>query len=111
MKAYPFIFILFYLIVYIQSAPILKKGDINELLDPALDGKYNEAEARRMALAASLCLIRSARLRPQISQVYIYTHNTPNTLQSNKQFSMCLKVNFRFEIDTKLSRGSRVQHS
>ncbi|KAJ4803208.1 Protein kinase superfamily protein [Rhynchospora pubera] len=51
------------------ATPILKKGDINELLDPALDGEYDEAEARRMALAASLCLIRSARLRPQISQI------------------------------------------
>jgi len=31
--------------------------------------RHDEVEVRRMALAASLCLGRSARLRPRISQV------------------------------------------
>ncbi|XP_078173683.1 protein kinase STUNTED-like [Carex rostrata] len=66
------------------SAPILKKGDINELLDPALDGKYNEAEARRMALAASLCLIRSARLRPQISQILSFLEGAESSIVDPK---------------------------
>ncbi|XP_047089973.1 protein kinase STUNTED-like isoform X2 [Lolium rigidum] len=51
------------------ATPILNGGDISDLLDPSLDVKHDEAEVRRMALAASLCLGRSARLRPRISQV------------------------------------------
>ncbi|KAJ3682461.1 hypothetical protein LUZ60_015034 [Juncus effusus] len=53
------------------ATPILRKGNLNlnELLDPALEGKYDEAEAKRLLLAASLCLIRSARLRPKINQI------------------------------------------
>lgn len=48
---------------------MLKSGDISDLLDPSLDVKHDEVEVRRMSLAASLCLGRSARLRPRISQV------------------------------------------
>ncbi|CAM0872218.1 unnamed protein product [Alopecurus aequalis] len=51
------------------ATPILNGGDIADLLDPRLDVKHDEVEVRRMALAASLCLGRSARLRPRISQV------------------------------------------
>lgn len=51
------------------ATPILNGGDISDLLDPSLDVKHDEEEVRRMALAASLCLGRSARLRPRISQV------------------------------------------
>ncbi|KAJ3690013.1 hypothetical protein LUZ61_019177 [Rhynchospora tenuis] len=67
------------------ATPILKKGDINELLDPALDGKYDETEARRMALAASLCLIRSARLRPQISQILSFLEGEESIVDVNPQ--------------------------
>ena len=48
---------------------MLSSGDISDLLDPRLDVKHDEVEVRRMASAASLCLRRSARLRPPISQV------------------------------------------
>uniref|UniRef100_A0ACD5XIP1 Uncharacterized protein n=1 Tax=Avena sativa TaxID=4498 RepID=A0ACD5XIP1_AVESA len=51
------------------ATPILNGGDVSDLLDPSLDVKHDEVEVRRMALAASLCLGRSARLRPRISQV------------------------------------------
>ncbi|PNT77771.1 receptor-like cytosolic serine/threonine-protein kinase RBK1 isoform X2 [Brachypodium distachyon] len=51
------------------ATPMLKSGDISDLLDPSLDVKHDEVEVRRMSLAASLCLGRSARLRPRISQI------------------------------------------
>ncbi|XP_020154858.1 protein kinase STUNTED isoform X1 [Aegilops tauschii subsp. strangulata] len=51
------------------ATPILNGGDISDLLDPSLDLKHDEVEVRRMAVAASLCLGRSARLRPPISQI------------------------------------------
>jgi hypothetical protein len=52
-----------------KAAPVLNSGDISDLLDSRLDVKYDEVEVKRMAAAASLCLRRSARLRPPISQV------------------------------------------
>ncbi|XP_066396040.1 protein kinase STUNTED-like [Miscanthus floridulus] len=51
------------------ATPVLSSGDISDLLDPRLDVKHDEVEVRRMASAASLCLRRSARLRPPISQI------------------------------------------
>ncbi|VAH88668.1 unnamed protein product [Triticum turgidum subsp. durum] len=51
------------------ATPILNGGDISDLLDPSLDVKHDEVEVRRMGVAASLCLGRSARLRPPISQI------------------------------------------
>ncbi|TVT99092.1 hypothetical protein EJB05_55561 [Eragrostis curvula] len=52
-----------------QATPVLNSGDISELLDSRLDVKHDEVEVKRMATAASLCLRRSARLRPPISQI------------------------------------------
>lgn len=51
------------------ATPVLSSGDISDLLDPRLDVEHDEVEVRRMASAASLCLRRSARLRPPISQI------------------------------------------
>lgn len=53
-----------------QASPILKdQGDVTVLLDPALGRNYNELQVRRMVSAASLCITRSARLRPQTDQI------------------------------------------
>lgn len=53
-----------------QASPILKnQGDVTVLLDPALGGNYNELQVRRMVSAASLCITRSARLRPRTNQI------------------------------------------
>ena len=52
-----------------QATPVLSSGDITDLVDPRLDVEHDDAEVRRMATAACLCLRRSARLRPPISQV------------------------------------------
>ncbi|XP_062210528.1 protein kinase STUNTED-like [Phragmites australis] len=51
------------------ATPVLNSGDISGLLDPSLNVKHDEVEVKRMASAASLCLRRSARLRPPISQI------------------------------------------
>lgn len=48
---------------------LIEKEDIKELLDCNLRGKYDEDQMRRMVLAATLCIRRAARLRPQMSQV------------------------------------------
>lgn len=42
-----------------------------ELLDPDLNENYDEVEMRRMVVAASLCITRRARLRPQMREVTI----------------------------------------
>lgn len=52
-----------------QASPILNQGDVTVLLDPALGGNYNELQVRRMVSAASLCITRSGRLRPQTNQI------------------------------------------
>ncbi|XP_008813513.2 serine/threonine-protein kinase RIPK-like [Phoenix dactylifera] len=51
------------------ATPILERGDVMNLLDPNLDLKHDEVQMRRMVLAASLCITRAARLRPQMSQI------------------------------------------
>ncbi|KAL5211119.1 hypothetical protein ABZP36_006742 [Zizania latifolia] len=51
------------------ASPILDSGDISDLLDAGLDVEHDDAEVKRMAFAASLCLRRSGRLRPRISQI------------------------------------------
>jgi len=51
------------------ATPVLSSGDITDLLDPRLDVEHDDAEVRRMVTAACLCLRRSARLRPPISQI------------------------------------------
>ena len=41
------------------------------MLDPNLNGKVDEVQMHRMALAAALCITRSARLRPSIGEVML----------------------------------------
>lgn len=42
---------------------------MTQLLDPKLEGKLDEDQVQRMVLAASLCINRTARLRPEMNQV------------------------------------------
>ncbi|KAF5786284.1 putative protein kinase RLK-Pelle-RLCK-VI family [Helianthus annuus] len=51
------------------AKPKLEKGDLASILDVDLDKEANKSEIVRMALAAMLCLTRSARRRPTMSQV------------------------------------------
>ncbi|XP_020248400.1 PTI1-like tyrosine-protein kinase 1 isoform X2 [Asparagus officinalis] len=51
------------------ATPVLERGDLQQFIDPKLEGKYDENEVRRTILVASLCIARTAQLRPQMSQV------------------------------------------
>ncbi|MED6156739.1 hypothetical protein PIB30_017113 [Stylosanthes scabra] len=53
----------------VWAKPKLERGDIKGLLDPSLEGKFDEAQLQRMVLAASLCITRAARLRPKMNQI------------------------------------------
>ncbi|GAV82606.1 Pkinase domain-containing protein/Usp domain-containing protein [Cephalotus follicularis] len=51
------------------AKPLIENGDVRGLLDPNLDGNFNEDQMQRMVLAATLCITRAARLRPKIIQI------------------------------------------
>ncbi|KAK6916722.1 Protein kinase domain [Dillenia turbinata] len=51
------------------AKPILESGDIQGIVDPTLDGKFNEAQMKRMVLAATLCITQRVRLRPKMSKI------------------------------------------
>ncbi|XP_027357084.1 serine/threonine-protein kinase CDG1-like [Abrus precatorius] len=51
------------------AKPILESGDVEGLLDPNLQEKFDEAQMQKMVLAASLCIRRAARLRPTLNQI------------------------------------------
>ncbi|XP_048234219.1 protein kinase STUNTED isoform X2 [Ricinus communis] len=51
------------------AKPIIESGNARGILDPSLDENFDEAQMRRMVLAANLCITRAARLRPKISEV------------------------------------------
>lgn len=53
----------------IQATPILKGGKFSQLLDPSLGSECDDFQIKRMALAATLCLRRVPKLRPQINLV------------------------------------------
>ncbi|TQE00493.1 hypothetical protein C1H46_013919 [Malus baccata] len=52
-----------------QAKPKIEKGDVKEILDPNLDGKFDEVQVLRMVHAAKLCITRSARLRPKMTEI------------------------------------------
>lgn len=54
---------------HFQAKPMIESEDIKGLLDPDLEGKFDEAQMQRMVQAASLCITRAARLRPKLNQV------------------------------------------
>ncbi|CAM8990797.1 unnamed protein product [Rhodiola kirilowii] len=51
------------------ARPLINNGDLNGLLVPNLRGRADEAQLKRMVAAATLCLTRSARLRPKMTEV------------------------------------------
>lgn len=51
------------------AKPIIESGDVKGLLDPNLNGNINETQMHRMVLAATLCITRSARLRPKMTKI------------------------------------------
>ncbi|KAI8015414.1 Proline-rich receptor-like protein kinase PERK1 [Camellia lanceoleosa] len=55
------------LVVWAKS--ILKGGKVSQLLDPSMGNKYDHNQMERMVLAATLCIRRAPRARPQMSIV------------------------------------------
>jgi hypothetical protein len=55
-----------------QAKPILESGDAKGLVDPNLNGNFDEVQMQRMVLAATHCITRAARLRPKMSEVQNY---------------------------------------
>lgn len=51
------------------AKPILESGNLRSIMDPDLDGKFDEVQMQRMVLAATLCITQAARRRPKISQI------------------------------------------
>ncbi|KAG6388640.1 hypothetical protein SASPL_150072 [Salvia splendens] len=51
------------------AKPILTSGKFTTLLDPNLGSNYDDDQVERMILAASLCIRRAPRARPQMGQV------------------------------------------
>ncbi|KAK7282293.1 hypothetical protein RIF29_10951 [Crotalaria pallida] len=53
----------------IWATPILKDGKLSQLLDPSLGSEYDHCQIQSMMLAATLCIRRAPRSRPQISLI------------------------------------------
>ncbi|BFG42319.1 hypothetical protein CerSpe_285940 [Prunus speciosa] len=51
------------------AKPKIDRGDVKDILDPSLGGKFDEVQVLRMVHAAKLCITRSARLRPKMSAI------------------------------------------
>ncbi|XP_022772340.1 probable receptor-like serine/threonine-protein kinase At5g57670 isoform X2 [Durio zibethinus] len=51
------------------AKPILSGGKVSQLLDPSLGYGYDRDQMERMVLAATLCIRRAPRARPQMSVV------------------------------------------
>ncbi|CAK9152038.1 unnamed protein product [Ilex paraguariensis] len=51
------------------AKPIVNSGKFTQLLDPTLDSNYDREQMERMVLAATLCIRRAPRARPQMSLV------------------------------------------
>ena len=53
----------------VEFARPLLVGRLEEVIDPRLDGRFEEAELKQMAEVAALCIRNSASLRPRMGQV------------------------------------------
>ncbi|KNA19784.1 hypothetical protein SOVF_058320 [Spinacia oleracea] len=51
------------------AKPFLKRGEIEKLIDPRLEGAYDDVEFRRLAFVASICIRSSTTWRPTMSEV------------------------------------------
>lgn len=49
----------------------MEAGDIAELVDPKMEGKYDGEELHRVVLTASYCVRQSSVRRPSMSEVSI----------------------------------------
>ncbi|KAJ4823801.1 hypothetical protein Tsubulata_028969 [Turnera subulata] len=51
------------------AKPMIENGNTRGILDPELDENLDVVQMQRMVLAATLCITRSARLRPKMSEI------------------------------------------
>ncbi|RDY10654.1 Receptor-like cytosolic serine/threonine-protein kinase RBK2, partial [Mucuna pruriens] len=56
------------------ATPILEGGKFSQLLDPSLGSEFDDCQIKRMVLAATLCIRRVPRFRPQISLILKLLH-------------------------------------
>ncbi|KAJ4840053.1 hypothetical protein Tsubulata_038188 [Turnera subulata] len=63
------------------AKPILGDGKISKLLDPKLGDNYDRDQMERMVLAATLCVRRSPRARPQMSLVVKLLQGDPEVIE------------------------------
>ncbi|KAH7574892.1 hypothetical protein JRO89_XS02G0018300 [Xanthoceras sorbifolium] len=70
------------------AKPIIENGEVKRLLDPNLDGKFNDVQMQRMVLAATLCITRAARLRPKMREIL-------KLLRGDKDFENCVSYQIK----------------
>lgn len=58
------------MIQYMQAKPFLESGNITELVDPSLEGKYDTDQMQRLVLTAAYCVRQSSTWRPSMSEVH-----------------------------------------
>lgn len=68
------------------AKPLLRKNNIRELIDPALDNNFNSKQMKLMLLAAALCVQRSSIQRPQMNQVVQLLKGNLSSLDSMKKY-------------------------
>ena len=60
-------------IVLIQARPLLEEKNIQKLIDPRLESKFDLNEFKSMMISAALCIRHAAHRRPQMSKVSYLT--------------------------------------
>lgn len=77
------------------AKPILNGGKFAQLLDPKLEKKFDNYQMERMVLAATLCIRRSPRARPQMSIILMLLQGDEEIIKWAR-----LQVNASEEFDT-----------
>jgi hypothetical protein len=55
----------------VQAKPLMESGNITELADPELEGKFDSEQVDRVVLTASYCVRESSTWRPSMSEVRV----------------------------------------
>ncbi|KMT05848.1 hypothetical protein BVRB_7g165890 isoform A [Beta vulgaris subsp. vulgaris] len=68
------------------AKPLLRKNNIRELIDPALNYSFNSKQMKLMLLAAALCVQRSSILRPRMNEVVQLLKGNLSSMESLKKY-------------------------
>ncbi|KAK7311509.1 hypothetical protein RJT34_09705 [Clitoria ternatea] len=63
------------------ASPILNSGKVLKLLDPVLGDNYDHEEMEKMVLAATLCIRRAPKARPQMSLISKLLHGDAEAIK------------------------------